>query len=112
MRSGGISCTRSIRACSPDGHSLWAVLYATEGRARSLFASSDVAALRRLYPDNPRFARLTSDDRVVASEPFSELPGVWHEIDESSAVIVRRGGVLEHESFRPQAPRVSAVSSP
>jgi hypothetical protein len=26
---------------------------------------------------------------------------VWHEIDESSAVIVRSGGQLEHEPFRP-----------
>jgi predicted glutamine amidotransferase len=84
-----------------DGHCLWGVRYATEGRARSLFASADVAAVRHLYPDNPRFERLTPDDRLIVSEPFSDLPGLWHEIAESSAVIVRRGGVLEHEPFRP-----------
>ena len=38
---------------------LWAVRYATEGPARSLFASADVESVRRLYPDNPRFAQLT-----------------------------------------------------
>ena len=85
-----------------DGHNLWAVRYASEGRARSLFASADVDAVRTLYPDNPRFARLSPDDRLIVSEPFSDLPGLWHEIDESSAVIVRHGGVLEHEPFRPQ----------
>ena len=93
-----------------DGDSLWAVRYATEGRARSLFASADIATVRQLAPDNPRVAHLTDDDRVIASEPFAELPGGWHEIDESSAVIVRRGGVLEHVKFRPQ--RAAAIDVP
>jgi hypothetical protein len=52
-----------------------------------------------------------TEDRLIASEPFSDLPGVWHEIDESSAVIVRSGGVLEHEPFRPQVPRATLSSS-
>jgi glutamine amidotransferase len=86
------------------------VRYATEGRARSLFASDDVATVRRLYPDVPRVSQLTDGDRVIASEPFSELPGGWREIDESSAVIVRSGGVLEHLRFNPQ--RVAAIDVP
>jgi glutamine amidotransferase len=95
-----------------DGSSLWAVRYATEGRARSLFASADVDSLHRLYPEKKMwFATATADDRLIASEPFSDLPGVWHEIDQSSAVIVRSGGVLEHEPFRPQVPRAT-LSSP
>src|SRR5687768_8079034 len=44
-----------------DGTSLWAVRYATEGPARSLFASADVDAVRRLHPDNPRFERMSPD---------------------------------------------------
>ena len=36
-----------------DGESLWAVRYATEGPARSLFASADVDSIRHLHPDNP-----------------------------------------------------------
>jgi predicted glutamine amidotransferase len=85
-----------------DGTSLWAVRYATEGRARSLFASADVEAIRHLHPDNPRFRRLTEDDRLIVSEPFSDLPGVWREIPERTAVVVRRGGVLEERPFGPQ----------
>src|SRR3954451_13779995 len=37
-----------------DGETLWAVRYATEGTPRTLFASSDVDAVHRLYPDNAR----------------------------------------------------------
>ena len=83
-----------------DGASLWAVRYATEGPARSLFASADVESIRRLHPDNPRFQRLSADDRLIVSEPFSDLPGVWQEIPEGTAVTVRRGGTLEERPFR------------
>ncbi|MET0972074.1 MAG: class II glutamine amidotransferase [Thermoleophilaceae bacterium] len=87
-----------------DGETLWAVRYATADRPRSLFASADAESIRHLHPENPRFQRLTSDDRLIVSEPFSDLPGVWVEIPASSAVTVRRGGVLEHQPFRPQPP--------
>src|SRR5918995_4569821 len=86
-----------------DGETLWAVRYATHGTARSLFATSDVASIQRLHPDNPRFSQLSTDDRLIVSEPFSDLPGVWEEIPAATAVTVRRGGVIEHRPFRPQA---------
>jgi predicted glutamine amidotransferase len=94
-----------------DGTSLWAVRYATEGHARSLFASAEVESVRRLHPDNPRFQRLGADDRLIVSEPFSDLPGVWREIPESSAVTVRTGGILEERPFRPRIPSVPADRS-
>jgi predicted glutamine amidotransferase len=84
-----------------DGTSIWAVRYATLDRPRTLFASADPDSVRTLYPDNPRFQRLTEDDRLIVSEPFSDLPGVWHEIPESTAVTVRRGGVQEQRPFQP-----------
>jgi predicted glutamine amidotransferase len=87
-----------------DGESLWAVRYATAGVARSLFASSDVATVRRLYPNNPRLARLGDDDRLIVSEPFSDLPGLWEEIPQSSSVRVARGGVFERREFGPLVP--------
>ena len=40
----------------------------------------------------------------MVSEPFSDLPGVWEEIREATAVTVRRGGALEQQPFRPRAP--------
>jgi glutamine amidotransferase len=87
-----------------DGSTLWAVRYATTGKPRTLFASCDVEAIRRLYPDNERARMLSPDDRVIVSEPFNDLPGVWQEIPEQTAVIVRHRGKLEERPFRPQAP--------
>ena len=75
-----------------DGESLWAVRYATEGPARSLFASAEIDAVHRLSPDDERLNRLTSDDRLIVSEPFSDLPGLGQEIPPASAVTVRYGG--------------------
>jgi predicted glutamine amidotransferase len=85
-----------------DGTSLWAVRYATDGQPRSLFASADAQAVRALYPDSPRFQRLTDDDRLIVSEPASDLPGLYQEIPASTAVTVRRGGVLEQQPFSPR----------
>jgi predicted glutamine amidotransferase len=87
-----------------DGETLWAVRYATEGQPRSLFASADVDSIRRLHPENRRFQRLSEDDRLIVSEPFSDLPGVWREIPQGTAVTIRRGGVLEESPFRPCPP--------
>ena len=85
-----------------DGASLWAVRYASEGRARSLFTSVDVEAILRLHPDNPRVQRLSAHDRVVVSEPVSDLEGIWEEVPEGTAITVRQGGVLEQQSFEPK----------
>ena len=90
-----------------DGESVWAVRYATEGPARSLFASADIDSIRHLHPDSPRFQRLSPDDRLIVSEPFSDLPGVWQEIPEATAVTVRRGGLLEERPFTPATRRLS-----
>jgi predicted glutamine amidotransferase len=94
-----------------DGMSLWATRYATDGRPRSLYASEDVEAIQRLYPDDPRYQRFTPDDRVIVSEPVSDLPGVWNEIPEATAVTVRPGGVLEQQPFRPRIPASALVGA-
>jgi predicted glutamine amidotransferase len=85
-----------------NGTSLWAVRYATRERARTLFASADVAGVKRLHPDNPRLQQMRDDDRLVVSEPLVDLPGAWHEIPERSAVIVEHGRGLEHRPFTPR----------
>jgi predicted glutamine amidotransferase len=87
-----------------DGESLWAVRYSTEGATRTLFVSEDVAALRALHPERARLQRMREGDRMVVSEPLVDLPGAWHEIPESSAVIIRPGGRLERRDFTPRMP--------
>lgn len=91
-----------------DGSTVWAVRYATEGKPRSLFASTDVDALQRLHPDNPRLQALSNEDRVIVSEPFADLPGAWREIEPGSAVTVHPDGTLEHRSFEP--PEVASAN--
>jgi predicted glutamine amidotransferase len=88
-----------------DGTTLWAVRYASEGSARTLFASADVDTVKRLHPENPRLQLLAEGDRLVVSEPFADLPGVWIEIPEATAVTVHRGGAMDQ---RPFVPRVEA----
>ena len=44
-------------------------------------------------------------DTLIVSEPFADLSGVWHEIPESTAVVVKPGGAHERHNF---SPRVAA----
>jgi predicted glutamine amidotransferase len=86
-----------------DGESLWAIRYSTEGDSRTLFLSADAHAIKQLHPENPRFQLLHDEDRLVVSEPLVDLPGVWHELPESSAVIVHAEGAHELRPFGPAA---------
>ena len=83
-----------------DGERLWGVRYSTEGRSRTLFASADAASIRRLHPENARLQRARDEDRLVVSEPFSDLPGVWEEIPEATVLVVGPGAD-EQRPFRP-----------
>ena len=47
---------------------------------------------------------LRDHDRLIVSEPFSDLPGVWEEIPQSSSVRVAADGVFERQDFRPLVP--------
>lgn len=85
-----------------DGDGLWAFRYSTQHQSRTLFASADVDSVKQLYPDNPRLQRLREGDRIVVSEPLADLPGAWHEIPESTALIVDVDGSHEMQPFRPR----------
>lgn len=91
-----------------DGECLWAFRYSTEGKSRTLFSSCDAAAIRRLHPDNERLQRLRDEDRVVVSEPLTDLPGLWESIPESSVLIIQPGPD-EHRPFRPRVPAQAAA---
>jgi predicted glutamine amidotransferase len=84
-----------------DGERVWAIRYSTERRSRTLFISAEAPAIKELHPENERLARLRDEDRVIVSEPLVDLPGVWHEIAESTAVIVQPGAD-EERPFQPR----------
>jgi len=88
-----------------DGERLWAVRYSTEGKSRTLYASADAHAIKQLHPENPRLQLLRDEDRLIVSEPFADLPGAWHEIPESTALIVQPDGAHERLPFRPVTAR-------
>ncbi|MDA0183691.1 class II glutamine amidotransferase [Solirubrobacter phytolaccae] len=86
-----------------DGERLYAIRYSSLGQSRTLYVSCDAAAVRALYPDNARFQHLTDEDRIVVSEPLNEdLPGVWQEVPEATALIIQPGAD-EQVPFSPVA---------
>jgi predicted glutamine amidotransferase len=94
-----------------DGERLYAVRYSTEHRSRTLFVSEDGRSVRALHPENKRFQRMTAEDRVVVSEPVSDLPGVWREVPESTALIIQHGPDEQRE-FHPRQPSDAAHARP
>jgi predicted glutamine amidotransferase len=75
-----------------DGESIWAFRYSSEGKSRSLFFSTDVRALRALYPENELLQQFDDESRLVVSEPLGdELPGAWNEVPESSWGVIQPG---------------------
>ena len=85
-----------------DGETLWGIRYSSVHQSRSLFVSADIDTIKALYPDHPRSQRLSHSDRLIVSEPVSDLPGLWEPVAESTAVTVRAGGVLETQPFNLQ----------
>jgi hypothetical protein len=83
---------------------VWAVRHSTEHRTRTLFVSADVDSLKALHPDNPRLQRMREGDTLIVSEPFADLSGAWHEIPESTAVVVKPDGANEFRPFSPHVP--------
>lgn len=102
-RAHGIEHPVQMTLGFSDGERLWAIRYSTEHRSRTLYISADSATVQALYPDDRRLARLTDEDRIIVSEPLSDLPGVWLEVPEATAIVVQRGPD-ERLPFRPQAP--------
>ena len=94
-----------------DGTRLWGFRYSTERRSRTLFVSADAHAVQQLHPDNERLQRLHDEDRVIVSEPLVDLEGLWHEIPESTVVIVQPGPD-EQRPFRPHYEEAKGNGAP
>jgi predicted glutamine amidotransferase len=86
-----------------DGLRLYAVRYSSVGASRTLFSSADAESLRALHPENERLQLLRGEDRCVVSEPLTDLPGMWLEVPEATALIIE-DGPDEQRAFTPRAP--------
>ena len=104
-RGHGVELPIQMTVATTDGDTIWAFRYSSEGTSRTLFFSSLVETLQAEYPDNPVFAQLSDETRVIVSEPLSDLAGVWNEVPESMVGIVQAG----QDELRPFTPRVPAA---
>jgi predicted glutamine amidotransferase len=86
-----------------DGERLYAVRHASGPVVNTLFVSAEVDSLRRLYPADERWQHFSEDSRAVVSEPLADLPGLWHEVPPSTALVLQKGPDVE-QPFRPRPP--------
>jgi glutamine amidotransferase len=93
-----------MTVATSNGDEVWGFRYSSEGVSRSLFFSTDVATLRRQYPDNPIFHEVSDESRLIVSEPLGDLAGAWNEVPESSWGVIRPGRD-ELSQFVPRPPR-------
>jgi glutamine amidotransferase len=101
-RAHGIAFPVQMTVCTTDGERVWAFRYSTEGQSRSLFRDTDVAVRRQQYPENPVLHRLADSTRIVVSEPLGDLKGAWHEVPESTCLVIE-DGTEDLQPFRPAA---------
>jgi glutamine amidotransferase len=101
-RTHGIAFPVQMTVATSDGTRVWAFRYSTEGQSRSLFRNTDVAVLRQQYPENPVLHRLADSTRIVVSEPLGDLKGAWHEVPESTCLVIE-DGTEDLQPFRPAA---------
>jgi predicted glutamine amidotransferase len=93
-----------------DGESIWAFRYSSERKSRSLFYTTDVPTLRKLYPERELFQEVSENARLIVSEPLGDVAGVWNEVPESSWGVVGPGREEMHP-FRPKAPPTSVPAA-
>ena len=99
-RVHGIEHPVNLTVATTDGQGIWAFRYASDGQARSLYYSSAIETLRAQFPDNPVFAAVTDDTRLVVSEPQGSLSGIWQEFPQASSCCIRSG----ESDMRPFSP--------
>jgi len=74
-----------------DGASLWAVRYASDGNAPTLYCSRDVEGLKSVIPD---IVEIFGDHaRMIVSEPIGRFSEAWAEVPHNSILRIRNGTV-------------------
>jgi len=90
-RAHGVDETLWMTLGLSDGHSLFAVRYASDGNAPTLFHSRDV---EDIYNINPELrGRFSPHTRLIASEPIGTAREVWAEVPQGSFVRVQDGRI-------------------
>jgi glutamine amidotransferase len=82
-----------------DGHKIWAVRYASDHQAPTLYHSRDMQDVYRINPSLE--GRIGPSTRLVVSEPVGRFPEAWVEVPQSSLLVVD-GENLEIAPFAPE----------
>jgi predicted glutamine amidotransferase len=90
-RAYGVPDPLQMTVATTDGDRTWCFRYSSEGHSRSLFYSTEMSALQRLYPEQESLRGLSEETRLIVSEPLGELAGAWQEVPESSYGLVQKG---------------------
>jgi glutamine amidotransferase len=90
----GVAHPIQMTVATTDGTNVWAFRYSSEGESRSLFYSTDVSTLRVQHPDLPLLHEVSSESRLIVSEPLGNLSGAWNEVPESSYGVIQEGDDL------------------
>jgi predicted glutamine amidotransferase len=85
-----------------DGNDIYAVRYASDGDAPTLYHTHDTKHLYRLNK-GLRGAFPESETRLIVSEPIGNTTKKWIEIPQCTAVTFRAGQAISRK-FRPHAP--------
>jgi len=85
---------------------MWAFRYSSEAKSRSLFYTTHIPTLRKLYPEEKILGEVSDDARLVVSEPLGDLPGLWNEVPECCYGVVGGG----EDQLRPFAVKPPARS--
>jgi predicted glutamine amidotransferase len=114
--SHGIAEPLQMTVGLSDGERLYAARYASGPVVNTLFVSEDargahVGGVRltpgqiagQAYGENEQFPNLSAEARAIVSEPIADLPGLWHEVPPSSALVVGPGPD-QRLPFTPSAP--------
>ncbi len=97
-RARGVDESRWMTLGVSDGESIWAVRYASDGKAPTLYRSHVTEDLVMLNPDIRRV--FGSHARLIVSEPIGRFSEIWAEVPQNSALHVR-GGEIETLPFVP-----------
>jgi predicted glutamine amidotransferase len=102
-RRHGVEYPVHMTVATSDGESVWVFRYSSEKATSSLYYSTEVSQVRRLYPELDVLDRLGADARFIVSEPLRDLPGAWNEVPDGSWALVRRGE-QDIQPFQPMVP--------
>jgi glutamine amidotransferase len=100
-REKGISETLWMTVGASDGKRVYAVRYASDGDAPTLYHSHDMEDLFTLNPDLRKL--FTRSARAIVSEPFGAFAQAWAAVPQSSSVTLE-GDEIEIRPFVPARP--------